>query len=105
MRFHKNLIMNETACKNRRKIIRRLKRGRPLPDLYVLMLPATGPDQLEICAASLLLQPALREQDPYIVGFSYGYEAAVALIQQLTEQVYKETGTGNIRDYIESERS
>lgn len=57
MRYYRRLYWGEDLKKKKEKIIRRLNTGKLQRDIYVLVLPEHGSNQLEIYNAALFLQP------------------------------------------------
>ena len=56
MRYYRRLYWGEDLKKKKEKIIRRLNTGKLQRDIYVLVLPEHGSNQLEIYNAALFLQ-------------------------------------------------
>lgn len=104
MRFHNHLYMNQRARKSKNRIIHKLKKGTVIWNLYVLAFPAGKNNQLEIYPSAVLQHPVYQNKQPYIIGFAYGYEQALQLIKEITEEVYEQTGDCNIREYVVSQK-
>ena len=77
MRYYRRLYWGEDLKKKKEKIIRRLNTGKLQRDIYVLVLPEHGSNQLEIYNAALFLQPDFPNDDFFVVGIVRGYEAAL----------------------------
>ena len=45
---------------------------------------------------------ALRRNCPTIIGLAKGYEEALEIIEQIVNEVYQETGTAEIRTWLEA---
>ena len=86
--------------KKKEKIIRRLNTGKLQRDIYVLVLPEHGSNQLEIYNAALFLQPDFPNDDFFVVGIVRGYEAALELVEEIAGKVYEQTGAADIRTYL-----
>ena len=68
MRYYRRLYWGEDLKKKKEKIIRRLNTGKLQRDIYVLVLPEHGSNQLEIYNAALFLQPDFPNDDFFVVG-------------------------------------
>ena len=69
-------------------------------DIYVLVLPEHGSNQLEIYNAALFLQPDFPNDDFFVVGIVRGYEEALELVEEIAGKVYEQTGAADIRTYL-----
>ena len=67
MRYYRRLYWGEDLKKKKEKIIRRLNTGKLQRDIYVLVLPEHGSNQLEIYNAALFLQPDFPNDDFFVV--------------------------------------
>ena len=92
MRYYRRLYWGEDLKKKKEKIIRRLNTGKLQRDIYVLVLPEHGSNQLEIYNAALFLQPDFPNDDFFVVGIVRGYEAALELVEEIAGKVYEQTG-------------
>ena len=84
------------------EIIRKLKIGAGMIDVWVITEAANGEDQLDILSSAWLKQKAVRRKLPMIYGIAKGYEEAVDLVVQMAEETYRETGNGDILRYLKS---
>ena len=100
MRYYRRLYWGEDLKKKKEKIIRRLNTGKLQRDIYVLVLPEHGSNQLEIYNAALFLQPDFPNDDFFVVGIVRGYEAALELVEEIAGKVYEQTGAADIRTYL-----
>ncbi len=101
MNWYRDLYVGETFQKKKRQVVRFVESGKTMRGLYLLIL-RTGEtnNQLEI-----LSQKDFQSQKSYlepflIVGIAFEKKEANDLLVQITEQVYRETGTAGIRDYL-----
>jgi len=101
MHFSKKLYMSPSLEKKRRKIIWKLRTGRPQPMIYMVAL-AKGEDLLEIYHSGMLKQRYYKKKDnsPYIVGIANGYSDAVDLVTQMLQDVYTATGSYDVKAYF-----
>ena len=91
--------------KKKNKIIRKLRDNKLQYDVYLVTLPETEQNQLEIYNSALFKQPDYPIRDLFVVGLAKGYESALELVEEITRTVYNETKGADIRSYIlEKER-
>lgn len=101
MHFSKKLYLSPSLEKKRRKIIWKLRTGRPQPKIYMVSL-AKGDDLLEIYHSGILKQRYYRKKEnaPYIVGIANGYGEAVDLVIEILQDVWAATGGYNVKTYF-----
>ena len=102
LKWYSNLYISDGAKNKASKIIRKINKNKGQLGAHIITLATNQADQLEILSANILLQKAARNMCPMIVGIANSYEEAVALVVTITEEVYKETQTTNIRAFIEN---
>ena len=76
------------------RIKKRIRRHKPVRNLYVIVLPLLQDGLLEIYPYNQLLQKPYRKLDSRIqvVGFARGKEVAEQLVLQIIQDMYDETG-------------
>ena len=79
MKWYPYLYVGEGASKKKNKIIRKLKIGAGMIDVWVITEAANGEDQFDILSSAWLKQRAVRKKLPMIYGIAKGYEEAVDL--------------------------
>lgn len=101
MRFFSKLYISPSLGKNRRKIIWKLRTGRPQPFIYIIAL-AKNDDLLEIYHSGMLKQKYFKKKEnaPYIVGIASGYSEAVERVMDILQDVYETTGTYDVKTYF-----
>ena len=62
-------------------------------------------NQLEFFDSVLLTQQLMPKEDLFVVGIADSYIGAVEMVQQITEEVYTNTGETDIRSYLLSKES
>ena len=77
MKWYPYLYVGEGASKKKNKIIRKLKIGAGMIDVWVITEAANGEDQFDILSSAWLKQRAVRKKLPMIYGIAKGYEEAV----------------------------
>lgn len=98
MSFHKRIYLSP-GIKNKNKVIRKLKYGVGMRDIYVISL-STGNDQLDCTHCCFLKQRILRKHLGMVVGLAKGKEELYELLVQMFNDCLKATGTANIKEYL-----
>ncbi len=101
MRFCRKLYMSPSLDKKRRKILWKLRTGRPQPFVYIIAL-ANNDDLLEIYHSGMLKQKYYKKKKnvPYIVGIASGYGEAVELVISILEDVLHATGGYDVKSFF-----
>ena len=96
--FYCHLYMNENLKKKEAKIKKKLSANKLQPSIYVI---AQSPQNQLDFFSSLLLKQHIYEDTPlFVVGLADGYDSALELIRQITEEVFAATQSVDIRHYI-----
>lgn len=103
LNWYKGLYVGNNAKKKKKKLIRRISQGAGVIDVYLITLAANCRDQLDVFSANELLQKIRRKNCPVIVGLACGYWEALELVETMVRQTYQETGTGNVRKWLEEQ--
>ena len=103
LNWYKGLYVGNNAKKKKKKLIRRISQGAGVVDVYLITLAANHRDQLDVFSANELLQKVRRKNCPVIVGLACGYWEALELVEAMVRQTYQETGTGNVRKWLEKQ--
>ena len=98
VRFLKEMYVGE-GIKNKQKVIRKLKYGAGMLDIYVISI-SNGKDQLDCTKCSYFKQKAIRDNVGLIVGLAKGYSEAQNLIVSMIEESLQETGSANVKEYL-----
>ena len=103
MHFCKGLYISPSIKDKRKKIMWKLRTGRPQPMIYVISL-AKNSDLLEIYHSGMLKQKYYKKKEnmPYIVGLAAGYEQAVSLVTEILEDVFQRTGGYDVKGFFKS---
>ena len=67
-----------------------LEAGNILPGIFLVTLAPDEKNQLEIHRYLLLLQPVFHRENLFVVGISKDYEEALELVEEITQEVYKD---------------
>lgn len=104
MRYYHNLYLNEELLDKKEEILYKLEHGKFQWNQYVLVLSQQKQNQLEFYNASMLLQRYFRKQNPMIVGLANGFEGALQLVEEITQEVYDDTKGADIRAWLEGKQ-
>lgn len=105
MVWYRELYVGEQAKKDKQKIIWKVKHGAGMTDVYLIALASNGTDLLDIFHSAVLLQkPYRRYRSPFIIGIARGYEEAVEVAAIILADVYRNTGTFRVREYVGSKQ-
>ena len=103
LNWYKGLYVGNNAKKKKKNLIRKISQGAGVVDVYLITLAANHRDQLDIFPANELMQKARRKNCPVIVGLACGYWEALELVEAMVQQTYRETATGNVRQWLEKQ--
>ena len=100
--WYDNLYFNEENAKKKARLLRRLEKGKPEPNVYVLALPDTRDRNiLDIFNSLELMQPHYKGRKKYIVGIARSKQAAVELAADIVGEMYGASGGFDLRAYLE----
>ena len=68
--------------------------------VYFIAVEANPDNLFESFHAAHLKESAFYRQKRYIVGIASGYDEALELVQRMVEDVYRETGGFQVREYF-----
>ena len=100
IRLYCDLYVSECWQEKKEKIIKRLADNRLQPRVYVITLAQGEQNYLEFFSSAFLKQRIYKETELFVVGIAAGYDEAVSMVKEITEQVFKETGDANVRRFI-----
>ena len=99
MKFYKNLYIGDTV-KKPEKAIKKLKRHKMQPSLYVIAYDAET-DRLAVYHSLMLSQWYYKENPPgCIVGLANGREEAFDVIEQIARESFAATGQAQLVTYL-----
>ena len=99
MRYYKYLYLAD-GIRKKDKIIQRLEDKKLQLNIHVVTLARNEKNQLEIYNSMVLRQPDFPYDDFFVVGIAKGYEDAVEMVEEITQEVYNKTRGADIRSYI-----
>ena len=104
MEFYNNLYVSESLENKKKSIIRQIKHKKARPGIYIIALPRTNHNQLELYSASMLKQNTFDRDDLFIVGIADGHYDAIELVRDIYEDILLDSEDNDIRRFIESHR-
>ena len=102
MRFYERLYLGDKAKKNRFSILQAVREEKT-SGYYVLTPASNEKNLLDMYSASALNQPYYKQQDLLIVGVAADYEDAATLVGRIVGDIYKKTGTYDVRAFLKQE--
>ena len=100
MQWAEHLYLSDITAAKKERIIKKAAQVAGMVSVYFIAL-ASNPDNLfDIFHAAHLKESAFYRQNPYIVGIASGYDEALELVQRMVEDVYRETGGFQVREYF-----
>ncbi len=100
--WYDNLYFDEENAKKKARLLRRLEKGKPEPNVYVLALPdSRNRNILDIFNSLELMQPHYKGRKKYIVGIARSKQAAVELAADIVGEMYSASGDFDLRAYLE----
>ena len=100
VKFYCDLYVSQGWQKKKTKIMKLLCRKKLHPSVYLVALAQGEQNQLEIFSSILLRQHVFDNSEVFVVGIANGYDEALYMVRDITEQIYAETGTADLREYI-----
>jgi len=96
LKWQKNFLTGETV-KKPEKIKKKLDAGKFVYDIYLLTLSDNPDNLMDIIPAAMLLQKSF-----YGIGMANGKDEALEMVRSLIEEIYTETGTFQVAEYLEN---
>ena len=100
MKCYHSLYMSEKLVEKKAEIIRKIENDEWQFEKYIIALTQNEKNHLEFYNSVLLIQKAISKEDIFLVGIADGYDAALGLVQTITEEVYANTKGLDIRNYL-----
>lgn len=80
----------------------KINAGRAVPGIYLVTLSDNPHNIMEIIPAVVLVQRAAYDLCPLIIGMAKGKDGAIDLAGKMIEEIYRETGSFQIKEYIKN---
>lgn len=100
IKLYCDLYVSSRWQQNKKKLFRKLKRRKIIPDCYVITLAQGQQNQLEFFSCLLLHQHVFDHSKLFIIGIADGYADALYYLSEFTEKVYRETKDADLKNYI-----
>ena len=104
MRWYRNLYLGDNAKKAKYKVFGRIRKGRFTSDTFLITLPSSEENLLDITSANFLLQPYFKKKENrenlYVLGIADGKDEALEVVRTIIDEVYTNTGSFNISGYL-----
>lgn len=100
MKYYYALYMSDDLISKKERLLEKIEKDKWQFGKYLIVLPSNESNQLEFYSSVILLQEAMSKEDLFVVGIASGYDEALKLVRQITEEVYEETGRTDIRNYL-----
>ena len=101
MRWYRNLYLGDNAKKAKYKVFGRIRKGRFTSDTFLITLPSSEENLLDITSANFLLQPYFKKKinldKIYVVGLAKGREEALYLVRDIIDE---EIGRASCRERV-----
>lgn len=98
MNWYNDLYVGEAARRKKNKIINKLDKHSISFGVYVVTLASNGKDILDVLPAFMLYKQ--QNQDRLILGLAVTKEEALEVCAQIIQDVYRKTGTYDVRSYF-----
>ena len=105
MNWYRVPYFGQTAEKRKYKIMQKLDAGENPLLVYLIMLAPTPVNQMEIVSpAEYRRQQRRNGTEPLILGVAVGMDEAKALVGEIVADVYRLTGTADVKGYYDDAR-
>lgn len=101
MKYYCHLYISDTLAEKKEEILDKLEHDKFQFNKYLIVFAQNPKEQLEFYQTSLLLQKIYKKEELFIVGIADGFEGALELIEQITQEVYEHTKGADIRSYLQ----
>lgn len=97
-----NNFYRGAGVENPEELKSEINSGTFLPGVYLITLSDNPQNIMEILPAVSLKQKAVVHLCPLVIGVAYGKEEAMELVCGIVEDVYRETGSFCVEDYLKN---
>lgn len=94
------LYMDDEVKKKPVKWKKKLEQEKISYGLYCIALASNQNNLFDIICCNELLFRYYRQKNIYIVGLAKSRESAILLVQEIVNDIFKETGRVDVRDYF-----
>lgn len=104
MKYYHRLYVSDGLREKKEEIIYKLEHDKFQLHKYVIVLAQSEKNHLEFYDAALLLQKIYKKETLFVVGIADGYDEALLLVKQITQEVYDKTKGADIRTYLRKQQ-
>lgn len=101
MRCAVNLYTTEKTKKMLPRIMHKLRTRKLQPGIWLITIASNKQNLLDIFHSVYYMQPMFEKLNPDIVGIAESEDAAKELLIRITEEIYRETGSFDVRTYFQ----
>lgn len=101
MKFFQDLYLGEGVSPKINQIMKKLNSGILVPELYLIVMSNNADNMLELIPQWEVLQKGYPDVDLKVVGLASGKKEAVSLVQFIVEQAFQDTGSADVRPYLD----
>ena len=100
MKWYHNLFLGEKIAPKHKQIIRKIKRNKLTPNVYVISFASNPCNLFDIIPAVELTQKGYPTESIQIIGLAEGKIEAFEVIRQIVDETYQKTGNTNAKEYV-----
>ena len=104
MRWYRKLYVSEAIGDKAGRIKWKINHNAGTVSVNVIAFASNPDNLLDIIPAWQLMQKGYPKKDLKIIGLAKGYDDAIALVQQIVEETYANTGDVDVWSYLKEER-
>ena len=104
MEIYYQIYFSEQLQKKKARILRKLKQNRIQPGIYLIVFEQKEKSTLEFFPSLLLKQKRFCLENHMVVGIASGYDEALEMVRDMTDQVYQKTGGTDVCAYLRKEQ-
>lgn len=100
MKWFEDLYIGYNLLDKKNQVIKKIKKGKPMFNKYVITLPQNDYDTLELYPSNVLIQKWYMHSDMVVVGIAEGKEEALDMMTLIIMECYERTGGCKVKDFI-----
>ena len=101
MQFLNDLYLGATLASKEEEIVKKVNNNQLIPNLFFIIMSTNNDNMLEFVPQWEVMQKAYPKEELRIIGFSNGKKEAVSLLQLIIQESMKNTGSADVRMYLE----
>lgn len=102
MKWYNNLYLGESIMPKQKKIVNRIKKCQPTPNVYVIAFPSNPENLLDIIPSWELLQKGYPKENIRVIGLAEGKAETVELVRKIVDETYQVTGDVKVKQYLKN---